>query len=92
MGIFPLDLIVGNATECGAKGNYVDLMYDRRQVALKGKESNKTTRTSSTYPIEAFFENRVLNLNFISKLSNLTVIVTNVDANDIIIKRLLLCI
>lgn len=83
-GIFPLNFIVGNAVEYGPQSGSVDLIHNGRQISLKGKGSNKTTRTLNSYSIEAFLEKKVLFLNFLSKLSNVAVTVTNVDTNDIL--------
>lgn len=84
LGIFPFDFIIYNAAENCVQGYNVDSMHYRRQVALKGKESDKTTRTPNIYPIEVFLENKVLSLDFLSKLSGVTVIVTNIETNNVI--------
>lgn len=93
LGIFPIDFIFSNAVEYGVQNYNVDLMHYRRPVVLKGKENDKTTRTPNIYPIEAFLENKVLSFNFLSKLSDMVITVTNIDTNDVIYQdNLVMCI
>lgn len=91
LGIFPLDFIINNAAENCVQGYNVDLMHYRRQVILKGKggRAGETTRTPNIYPIEVFLENKVLSLDFLSKLSGVTVTIINIETNDIIYQHAL---
>ncbi len=94
-GIFPLDSIVSNAAENCVQGYNVDLMHYRKQVILKGKGggTGEATRSLYIYPIEVFLENKMLSLDFLSKLSDVVVTVTNIETNDVICQETLaICI
>lgn len=54
-----------------------------RKIILKGKGAldNKTTRIPAIYPVEASINNDVLYIDFLSKVSSVTVTVVNLDTN-----------
>lgn len=84
LGILPLNFIVGNVGCYGTQNNNVDLAHNQRTIILKGKKSNETSRIPKIYPVEAFLENKVLSLNFLSELPSVVVAVTNVKTNDVV--------
>lgn len=84
LGILPLNFIVGNVGCYSTQNNNVDLVHNQRTIVLKGKKSNETSRIPKIYPVEAFLENKVLSLNFLSELPSVVVAVTNVRINDVI--------
>ena len=84
LGILPLNFIVGNAGCYSTQNNNVYLVHNQRTIILKGKKENKTSRTLKIYPVEAFLENKVLSLNFLSELPSVVVTVTNVETNNVV--------
>ena len=61
----------------------MELSYFSRKIILKGKGAldNKTTRIPAIYPVEASINNDVLYIDFLSKVSSVTVTVVNLDTN-----------
>lgn len=88
LGILPLNFIVGNVGCYSTQNNNVDLVHNQRTIILKGKKENKTSRSPKIYSVEAFLENKVLSLNFLSELPSVVVTVTNVKTNDVISRNI----
>ena len=61
----------------------MELSYFSRKIILKGKGAldDKTTRIPAIYPVEASINNDVLYIDFLSKVSSVTVTVVNLDTN-----------
>ena len=61
----------------------MELSYFSRKIILKGKGAldNKTTRIPAIYTVEASINNDVLYIDFLSKVSSVTVTVVNLDTN-----------
>ena len=83
LSIFFSDLILGNSPNCNIKSYSMELSYFSRKIILKGKGDlyNKTTRIPAIYPVEASINNDVLYIDFLSKVSSVTVTVVNLDTN-----------
>ena len=83
LGIFFSDLILGNSPNCNIRGCNMELSCSSRKIILKGKGAldNKTTRIPAIYPVEASINNDVLYIDFLSKVSSVTVTVVNLDTN-----------
>lgn len=85
--VFPLKLVLGYSPEYNLER--YDIQSTVRKVILKGKGhlEDKVARSPVFYPVEMFVNERMLYFNFLSKVLNVSLIVTNIYTTEIVYKE-----
>lgn len=91
--VFFSSLTQGSSPECNIDGYSMELNHSSRKIILKGKgvKQGEVTRAPIVYPVEASIDNNVLYLNFFTEVQNVTVIVIELDTNEIVFQNAFSC-
>ena len=86
--VFPLKLVLGYSPNYNLER--YDMQSTMRKVLLKGKGhlEDKVARSPVYYPVEAFVNEKMLYVKFLSKPLNVYLSITNINTSEIVYKEI----